>query len=361
MYPKELIRYISGNFSSKDEEFVCHWLNEDPARQQELDKLRNLWKISGELNLGDEDLAWKKLKQNAIEGPKNADRSGGIFTQQNRKSHSPLQVLLKVAAVFLVIAGAYGFYIYSDSMPDASQAETKEQIVYQSITSKEGERVEVRLNDGTKVVLNASSEIKYPENYGRSSREIHLKGEAYFEVNNENPLPFIVFTNGTRVEDISTKFNVKAYPNQQETEVIVSEGKVRVSPNTSAEEHEKTLPNETFVLLTQGQKVHVSDNAPHILQVERADLEKALSWLEDRLIFDAEPLSEIIKRLESYYKVEVLVSDPTLLNKRITTSFNKESLENVAKVLAISMETEYSLEGNTLKFFTTNHTPNSNK
>lgn len=352
MYPKRVIRYISGKYSPEDEEFVRQWLAEDPARRELLDEFQTVWDLSGELDWGDENRAWNDLKERVIK------EKEAVFPQvralpkrTRRKRSSGLNIFLRVAAVILIVAGAYGFYRYSTSADSVSQPE--EETVYNTISSPKGEQVHVRIKDGTKVVLNASSQIHYRNDYGTSSREIYLEGEAYFEVNHDHPVPFVVHAKEARVEDIGTKFNIKAYPGQQETEVAVSEGKVRVSPRKQSHENdEKSSENEeeTSVVVSQGQKVNVRDN-PNQLIVEKADLHQVLSWLQNRLIFDAEPLAQVIDRLERYYDIEVDVADASLFDKKITGSFEDESMENVVKVLAISMDAGYSLKGNAVRFF----------
>lgn len=343
-YPRELIRFISGNYSPEDEKVVQRWLREDSSRQKVLEDLKDVWELTGRLDIGNEEQAWTALKNNTLK--RNPYQ---VSKQHGRKRRSSLNIWMKVAAVLLVVAGAYGFYRYS--ITGESGTKNNEQAAYHSVTSDKGERVRVRIKDGTKVVLNASSKIYYEKDYGKSSRVIYLEGEAYFEVNNDHPFPFVVYANGARVEDISTKFDVKAYKHQQDTEVIVSEGKVKVSPKQKVTQKQGTDEDTPSVLVPQGQMVKIRADAPNQLQVEKADLHKALGWLQDQLVFDADPLSQIIKEIEPYYGVKIKVEDPALLNKRITASFDNESLENVVKVLTISMEANYSIEGDTVRFY----------
>lgn len=249
----------------------------------------------------------------------------------------------------MVIAGAYGFYLYS--LSDLSLTQNNKRVAYHSVTSDESERVQVRIKDGTKVVLNAASKISYPNDFGTSSRVIYLEGEAYFEVNSDHPHPFVVYANGVRIEDISTKFNIKSYQDQENSEVVVSEGKVKVSSIPKESEKHGKEERSSTLLLSQGQMVKIGDNTSNKFHVEKANLNQALGWLRDQLVFDAQSLSQIITQLESHYNIKVIVKNSNLLNKRITTSFSEESLENVIKVLAISIQANYSIEGDTVKFY----------
>lgn len=347
-FPKEVIRYISGEHSLADEKFVHDWLAEDPARQEMLEELQKLWELFGSvLDLGDERIAWKSVREQI---KKEKQSLTNIFPKKIDSSGSgTINLFLRVAAILLVVAGAVGFYLYSISadMPYRSN----EEVTYNTITSKVGERVIVNISDGTKVVLNESSQIRYRDDYGSSSRKIYLQGEAYLEVNNDHPAPFLVYTKNAIIEDIGTKFNVDTRKVSEETEVVVSEGKVRVSLEKKSSENDSTNNKSlTSVVVSEGQRVSIKNN-PDDLTIEKADLNRSLSWLQDRLIFDDEPLNQVIVQLEKHYGIAVEVADTSLFGKYLTGSFQDESLENVAKVIAISMDGDYSLNDSTLQFF----------
>ncbi|MDX1636897.1 MAG: FecR domain-containing protein [Balneolaceae bacterium] len=351
-FPKEVMRYVSGEYTLADEKFVHDWLAEDPVRKEMLEELQTLWELSGGvLDLGDEQSAWKRVRQRVKEENKAADKKRLPFHEKgNSTSRGTLNMILRVAAVLLVVAGAVGFYLYTIEAT-APPVQPVEEVGYNTITSKAGERVLVNVSDGTKVVLNESSQIRYRDDYGHSSRDIYLQGEAYFEVNHDHPTPFLVHARGAVIEDIGTKFNVNTRREDQGTEVVVSEGKVRVSPEKPAAENDSTVDKSlTSVVVSEGQKASVKNN-PDDLTVEKADLHRSLAWLQDRLIFDDEPLSQVISQLENHYGITVEVADSSLFNKYVTGSFQDESVENVAKVLAISMQAGYSLEDSTLQFF----------
>lgn len=351
IYPRQVKRYVSGEYSPEDEKFVREWLEEDPDRKEELEELQNLWEISGTvLKLGNKKLAWNHVKDQIKKEKKTVTSQSKSFSKRIYRSNpSPLSMFLRVAAILLVVAGAYGFYLYSISSNPLYQ--TKEEVVYNTIVSKDDERVVIHIKDGTKVTLNSSSQIQYRDDYGISSRDIYLQGEAYFEVNHNHSAPFLVHARDAIIEDIGTKFNVNTTKENEGTEVVVSEGKVRVSPQGHDSKRDSTFDRSTSsVILSEGQKVNVKNN-PDNLIVEKADLYRALAWLQDRLIFDDEPLRQVIEQLENHYGISVEVADSSLFNKYITGSFEDESVENVAKVLAVSMDARYSLKDSTLQFF----------
>ncbi|MDX1640055.1 MAG: FecR domain-containing protein [Balneolaceae bacterium] len=356
MYPEEVIRYISGDYSKADEQFIRQWLEEDPSRKAVLKQLREVWEISGTLEIGDVDGAWADLSQQTTE--KRNKVSGRIGHFSRKTYRSSINILMKVAAVLLVLAGAYGFYVYSVSINSGTQTQ-QEQVTYRTVSSQQGEQLHLRLKDGTKIVLNESSTIHYTDNYEKNARNIFLEGEAYFEVNHDHPYPFVVYANNARIEDIGTKFNVKTTGGNEKTEVVVSQGKVKVSSRKSGGSYgqipmqsgEKSISDGSSVIVSEGQKVDVSAQAEK-LTVEKADLNVALAWLENQLIFDAEPLSSVIRKIEEQYQVHIEVADSTLYRKKLTAAFEKsQSLENVIKVLSISLDTQYSIEDQHVRLY----------
>lgn len=356
MYPEEVIRYLSGNYSEADEQFVRQWLEENPSRKADLKQLREVWEISGTLDIGDVDRAWADLSQQTTEKKKKVSGRIGYFSKKTY--HASVNILIKVAAVLLVLAGAYGFYIYSVSVNSADQLR-QEQVSYRSVSSQAGEQLHLRLKDGTKIVLNESSTIHYAEDYEEKSRNIYLEGEAYFEVNPDHPHPFVVYANNARIEDISTKFNVKTNGGEDKTEVVVSQGKVKVSPRKNdtgngqmpVNEGEESPPDDSSVIVSEGLKVDVIGQTEK-LTVEKADLNVALAWLENKLIFDAEPLTSVIRKIEDHYQVHIEIADSALYRKKLTAVFKKnQSLENVIKVLSISLDTQYSIEDQRVRLY----------
>lgn len=349
MYPEEVIRFISGNYSRKDEEFVSKWISEDPDRKEEVEKLQLLWRTTNDLDLNiDVDVAWSDLENQIKENKNRKSKIYALGKHPTKKTGAHVvSFLIKAAAVLLIIAGTYGFFRFYKT--NYVKQQKQEQATYQTLTSQDGELVHYRFNDGSKVILNGGSQLRYRNDFGTNIRELELIGEAYFEVNHDHERPFIVYAKGAEVKDIGTKFNINAYPNSPSLEVVVSEGLVEVtaSKNTS-QPGKRNKPGS--VMLSKGQKAELNSETGKLV-VGKADLNTSLAWLDNRLVFDEEPFQAVIQKLERYYDVKVNVLDKELLYKQITVSFNNESLENVLKVLSLSLDAEYKIEGQSVEFY----------
>lgn len=129
--------------------------------------------------------------------------------------------VLKYAAVILVVAGAGGIYV--------SRMYDKFLLTGNTLTVPAGQHIDVQLPDGTKVCMNALSELHYPTFFIGRERKVQLKGEAFFDVSHDRKHPFVVETYACDVEVLGTKFNVKARSEDGEFVASLVEGKVRVT------------------------------------------------------------------------------------------------------------------------------------
>lgn len=150
------------------------------------------------------------------------------------------------------------------------------------------------LNDGTKVWINAGSTLRYPEQFGEGDRIVQLEGEAYFEVaKTENKSRFLVETDNQTVEVLGTKFNVKAYPNQNRTFTTLQEGLVQVNSKVS---------NTSSVYLKPNQQSEFSSSD---FIVREVDVENILAWKNGFFYFNGQNTSEVLKNIASWYNIDI--------------------------------------------------------
>lgn len=150
------------------------------------------------------------------------------------------------------------------------------------------------LNDGTKVWINAGSTLRYPEQFGEGNRIVQLEGEAYFEVaKTENKSRFLVETDNQTVEVLGTKFNVKAYPNQNRTFTTLQEGLVQVNSKVS---------NASSIYLKPNQQSEFSSSD---FIVREVDVENILAWKNGFFYFNGQNTSEVLKNIASWYNIDI--------------------------------------------------------
>jgi hypothetical protein len=190
-----------------------------------------------------------------------------------------------------------------------------------------GKNSSILLPDGTVAYLNAGSRLVYPNFFRGKNREVFLIGEGFFEVARDESMPFVVQTTELNVEVLGTKFNVSAYPSDNMIETVLVEGKVKINP-------------KGFQLLKNNYTLDPNQLAAYNrtsaeTKITNVDVSNYVSWHNGFLNFNSSDLSRIVKRLERYYNIKIILDDPMLGIRSITGKLHlKDEKEYVLKVLA---------------------------
>jgi len=194
----------------------------------------------------------------------------------------------------------------------------------------------IKLPDGSTVLLNAGSQLNYPDTFG-NTREVHLTGEAYFDIKHNPAKPFIVHAGHTRTVVLGTAFDIKAFPGQQQVVVTVARGKVRVEKDY-----------RTLSILTRNEQLIVS-NDENELKKSVVNTDEAIAWKQDDIVLDDMPLREAVQQLQQRFGCSIVLSNAALGNCRITASFlHHEPLQEVMQVIARINRMDYITENNTI-------------
>ena len=195
----------------------------------------------------------------------------------------------------------------------------------------------VRLDDGTKVWLNAGSRLKYPVAFSGEERRVIFSGEAFFEVKKDSH-PFIVSMEKGDVTVLGTSFGVSAYPGETDYTTLVS-GKVCFR----SKENKKVIlsPGEQAVLHPSGE-----------LEKREVDVEEYVGWKDGLFVFKDKTLSEIMKILERWYGVNVIFQDESLKELEYTGNLERyNSINTFLQLLVRLKEIRYEIKENTIVLF----------
>ncbi|GGH23732.1 DUF4974 domain-containing protein [Sphingobacterium alkalisoli] len=168
-----------------------------------------------------------------------------------------------------------------------------ESVVSVKIATPRGGLYSVTLPDGTRVKLNAGSELDYPVRFAKDKREVTLQGEAYFEVAKQANHPFIVISNDQKITVLGTHFNVNAYTDGYPIKTTLTEGKVRV----------QALADQTETELKPGQQSVLRKGK---LSRKDVDVAQELAWLNGKFNFDGKSLKEVMSEVSRWYNVDVI-------------------------------------------------------
>ena len=209
----------------------------------------------------------------------------------------------------------------SDQLIYDNNIDIKE-LVYHSLKVPYGKRFNVVFSDGSKAYLNSGSVLRYPVKFIEDKkREVFLEGEAFFDVaENKNEL-FIVNSNGINVEVYGTKFNVRNYSEDFNSDIVLVEGSVGIK---NAEVSELTM-------LKPGFKGSV-DKENFRVKTSKVNTKIYTSWIDGEVIFRNETFSQILKKLERLYNVTIINNKNESLDEVFNAAIDVEN-ENIEQVL----------------------------
>lgn len=225
-------------------------------------------------------------------------------------------------------------------------------------TSKAGERKSFQLPDGSKVMLNAGSSLRIPVGFNRSTREISLEGEAFFDVAHDGSKPFVIHTSRMDIKVLGTSFNVKAYPGEARTETSLLTGSVEVLLKDGRNEKFILHPSEKIIVLNSAKPVARPDPvraktpvaATTHYKIERLRFNNRdsslleISWTESRLAFNDDSFEAIALQLERWYNVSIRFDDESVKQFRFTAIFDKKTIAQVLDALQLSRPFTYRIE-----------------
>jgi len=231
------------------------------------------------------------------------------------------------ASIALLIAVGWAVFFFSGNNAPGQQADSQANKVHKQ--TNKGEKLTIKLADGTMVKLNAISSIHYQAGFSEETREVYLEGEAYFEVAHDASRPFIIHSGNIKTTVLGTKFNVRSYPEEENIEVAVVEGKVKVGYD--ALNYEYLTPNE----------VSVYKKANTQLRKTEGNVDNMVAWHKNILIFDNATPEEVWKRLENWYGVNIIIENTQNIKGRYSGIYRNKPLETILRGISFASGFEF--------------------
>ena len=216
--------------------------------------------------------------------------------------------------------------IYNDSLE-------LNELVYHTLKVPYGKRFNILFSDGSKVSLNSGSILKYPVKFlSNQKREVFLQGEAYFDVAEDKSNLFVVNSEGINVEVHGTKFMVKNYSEDSNSDIILVSGSVKIQNSL----------NKISLLLKPGHKGSVNKVDFKITET-KVNTKIYTSWIEGVVIFRMETFDQILKKLERLYNVTIINNREESLNELFNAAIdvNNEDIEMVLEYFNKIYNIEY--------------------
>lgn len=306
----------------------------DPQEVQQLTDWENLseenrlYVAQGKKVLGampfvevDTNAAWAKLKQRMDDREEEATVVPMMLPVRNKRS----LIIASAAAAALVVLLAIGVFIKYFSGTDMP--------VNEYAVNTENATLADTLPDGSIILLNKKSDLKYSEN-SKGERIVKLKGEAFFEVKHNEEKPFVIEANSTFIKDIGTGFNVKTDDAANTVTVVVETGVVDFY----------TAGNKGLTLKA-GQTGVYNGNTQTFTRQENEANPNALSYKTKLFNFNRATLGNAIAQLNNVYGSNIVLENENLKNCLITVDFNNEDLDTIINVITATLNLKSKKEG----------------
>ena len=292
-----LIRMFSGEATIDEKRTIHNWLEQSAENKMLYADLEDIWLSSGIQSNADNyhlEEAIQKFKTHIEK----------VRTTPARRIN--LNRILKYAAVVILVLGLpFSYYIGTRStLTDHSLT---------TISCAYGDKSSIVLPDSSHVWLNSGSKLTFSSNF-RHGRKVTLEGEAFFDVTKDKSHPFHVKTVDIEVEVLGTKFNLKAYPEENSVSTTLVEGSVKIS---SGYQNEMIKPDQKMVFDKESKRMTVHELTNTLLETD---------WKDGRFAFRNETLAELKPKLERWFDVDIVFGDEQVKNRRFTGVLGRESI-----------------------------------
>lgn len=303
-----IARYLDGTCSESDLNELHNWALTDERHKTELFTIKDVWDTARSVTPDTQNQLLRFYKSRYEKG--------------KRSYRIMLRSVASVAAL-LLIGLLIRVTVYSSF--------TTDQESLQVFNVPLGSRSSLMLPDGTEVNLNSGSKLSYSANFSRENRMVSLSGEAYFQVKTDAKHPFTVRTHDFDILVSGTRFNVCSYGEDQFFTTTLSEGKINLKLSNSG----RTLdvkPGEKFVL----------DRKSSSYTLNPTDVRQETAWKDGEFIFKNISFPDLIKRLERWYDVRLVVDDQRLIKYYYSGRFkNQETIWQVLDALKLTSPIDY--------------------
>lgn len=361
-----LRRYVTGVSTPEERRRVDAWAAESSERRRYLSALTSLYGRVSEAEARAAEAGWAPIAAR-MAAPAEIDEVpfyvapwerpaarvevgtrqrarilGGAFGAQ-RRGGWPVYAAAAAAAVFAI----GGIKATLDTIGARGHPASSRPAVMRQIVTATGQRAEIQLDDGSRVMLGVASKLRLSSDFGVRAREVYLDGTAYFDVVHDAAHPFVVHTPNAVARDVGTRFVVTAYPESHATRVIVRDGAVALRPATATMAKSQRTAD---VLLTAGRlgQLHTGDTVATARSVDPA---LYTAWMQGNLVFRDVPLAEAVAELKRWYDVDVTLGDPSLRDMPISASFAVESLHEALSVITTVLPLRAVRRGNVVTLY----------
>lgn len=215
---------------------------------------------------------------------------------------------------------------------DDSVKNEVQEVEFNRVVVPRGGEYRLILADGTKVWMNSDSKFEFPTVFTGKERRVRLQGEAYFQVQRNEKMPFRIEVNGIEVVVLGTSFNIQAYGELMYTTLV--EGAVALN-----------VGGDTF-RLSPGEEAKVNKRK---VRVQKVDVYERIAWKEGKFVFREKRLEEVMEILGRWYDVEICYRNAAVKDLHFTGNIPRHAtISEVLQFLERTRLVHFSIAGRTV-------------
>lgn len=352
-----LSKKLSGEASDTELADLQKLIQEHPEWQYAIQNLEDLWKHQQPSDYMQQEDAYmlhlhRMNELNITFGDTVAETPVILMQRKSRKKW------YWVAAIFIVAVGLISYLSLGNTKDEKGIAAGDAN----EVSTQPGSKTRIQLPDGSIVWLNAGSKLTYNKDFGKETREVALIGEGFFDVVKNKEKPFIISTSSINIKVLGTAFNVKAYPEDKQTETSLIRGSIEVTiknrPNDKiilspseklVVENSVSVKKEKAVEITKEVQQPVVMPLVSINKLKYSPVDSTVAetqWIENKLVFRDEAFSDLAVQMERWYDVTIEIKDEELNGARLNGIFQSETISQALDALKESIPFKYEKTGN---------------
>jgi len=357
-----LSRKFSGEATPDELAALQEWIKGHPQDHYFIDMLETYWQshaASDFVNVRD-DGHFQQIMNKATVVDNYYDL---VHAAHAKHTANPLQwKKWLAAAAFVGIMIFTAAFLLNGHTPASDNISENTNVIVTAL----GARSQILLPDGSKVWLNAATKLHYDKKFNGDLREVHLDGEAFFDVRKDKKHPFIVHTSDIDIKVLGTAFNVKSYKEEATIEATLIRGSIQVSNKLQKGIPKIILsPNEKLVFIKNAdmgregtgivkdgiEKRRSNYLVTKILPAEEDSSFTEISWIQNRLLFDGDTFRQLAIKMERWFDVKIHFEDETVANYRLRGVFEDETIDEALRALQQITSFKYTINGKDITIY----------
>jgi len=298
-------KYLSQNTTPAEVQELEAWVSARRENKEQFIEYKKVWlltKIEENKKAIDVTKKWKETEHQLFSKKEEAK-----IIPFKPKKH-PKRWLSIAATITLLLVGSWLYFTYFQVNE-----------IYIANTQNEPQTIE--LSEGSQVILNQESSVRFTIDKKEKRRSVELTGDAFFEVAKDENLPFVIQAADVEVEVLGTAFYVDARAQEDAIQVIVESGRVAVRAN---EEEQVLTPNEQAIYTKSTQSFEKQNNEDDNFNALKTNT----------LAFENASLEIVVFALNRQYNANVRLGNEALKDCEIDATYKDKSLDAILTILS---------------------------